>query len=271
MRRILTAAVLVPVAWLVIQRGPAWVFLGLAIAWIAGACWECYGLLEAKGAHPFKLLGVAASVAVAWSFAGRTPSYGLEAPLLAATAASAVAAMRGRVAAAEMLEAVAHTLFPVLFVGLPLGYAIGLRAIPGEDGKDLLTLLLACVILADTAAYYVGSAFGRRLLAPTLSPAKSWEGALGGIGASVAGAILAHLWFYQRLPVGHALAVGALLGTAGIAGDLAESMIKRAAEAKDSSSLLPGHGGLLDRADSLLFAGPALYYYYKLVLEPRPL
>jgi phosphatidate cytidylyltransferase len=266
--RLLTAAVLLPLVWLVIQRGPAWVFLAVAIGWIGGASWECYRLLEARGGRPFKTLGLLASVAVAWAFAGRPPAYGPEAALAVATTGAALAAMRNRDGAGQMVASVADTLFPVLFVGLGLGHAIGLRSIPGEDGKDLLTLLLVCVILSDAAAYYVGRSFGRRRLAPVLSPAKSWEGALGGIAASALGALLAHAWFYQRLPAGHALLVGLLLGIAGVGGDLAESMVKRAAGAKDSSSLLPGHGGLLDRADSLLFAGPALYYYYKLVLGP---
>jgi phosphatidate cytidylyltransferase len=126
----------------------------------------------------------------------------------------------------------------------------------------LLLLVLVCVIFTDVAAYYVGSNLGRHALAPRLSPKKSWEGAVGGLLASVGGAVLAHLWFFQRLPLGHAIALGLILGVAAIMGDLAESLVKRAAGVKDSSSLIPGHGGLLDRADSLLFAGPLLYYYY---------
>jgi phosphatidate cytidylyltransferase len=163
----------------------------------------------------------------------------------------------------EMLASAMGTLFPVLFVGLSLGFLVGLRAAPGEDGEDLLMLLFLCVILADTAAYYVGTSIGKRRLAPAISPNKSWEGAIGGIVASVLGALVAHAWFYQRLPVGHALALGLILGLTAILGDLAESMVKRASGVKDSSSLLPGHGGVLDRVDSLLFAGPVLYYYHQ--------
>jgi phosphatidate cytidylyltransferase len=94
-----------------------------------------------------------------------------------------------------------------------------------------------------------------------LSPKKTWEGALGGVAASVGGALLAHVWFYQRLPIPHAIVLGILLGVAGILGDLAESMVKRAAGVKDSARTLPGHGGFLDRTDSLLFSAPVLYYY----------
>jgi phosphatidate cytidylyltransferase len=103
-------------------------------------------------------------------------------------------------------------------------------------------------------------------MAPVVSPKKTWEGAAGGVLGSVAGALVAHAWFFNRLPVGHAVALGVLLCGAGILGDLAESMLKRAAGVKDSSALLPGHGGVLDRVDSLLVAAPVLYYYWGVFL-----
>ena len=145
-----------------------------------------------------------------------------------------------------------------------------MRFIPGEDGEDLLMLLFVCVVLADIAAYYVGRAVGRRRLAPVLSPKKTWAGAVAGVAASMAGALVAQAWFYQRLAPGHALVLGFALGLAAIVGDLAESMVKRSANVKDSSRLLPGHGGLLDRTDSLLFAGPLLFYYYRWFLGGSP-
>ena len=91
--------------------------------------------------------------------------------------------------------------------------------------------------------------------------------AKGGLAGSVAGALVAHAWFFQKLPVGHALAIAVVLCAAGIAGDLAESMLKRAGGVKDSSGLLPGHSGLLDRVDSLLAGAPILYYYWRVVLD----
>jgi phosphatidate cytidylyltransferase len=150
---------------------------------------------------------------------------------------------------------------------MTLGYLPRMRAIPGEDGADLLLLVLVCVICTDVAAYYVGSNFGKHRMAPRLSPKKSWEGAAGGLLASVGVAVLANFWFFQRLPLGHAIAIGLILGVVAILGDLSESLVKRAAGVKDSSSLIPGHGGLLDRVDSLLFAGPVLYYYYMAFLQ----
>jgi phosphatidate cytidylyltransferase len=209
-------------------------------------------------------------VALAWSFLDAKPVVSAAVPLVVVTAAALVGAMLRRDAPASMLGTASSTLFPVLFVGLTLGCVVGLRSRPGEDGTDTLLLLLVCVICSDTAAFYLGTALGRRRMAPVLSPGKTWEGAAGGLVASVGGALVAHFWFYQRLSVAHALAIGVLLSVAGVCGDLAESMVKRAAGAKDSSALLPGHGGLLDRVDSLLLAGPAFYYYYRLFLEASP-
>ncbi len=113
----------------------------------------------------------------------------------------------------------------------------------------------------------MGTAVGKRAMAPVISPNKSWEGAGAGVAASVLGALIAHFWFYQRLPLFHALLLGGALGMTAVLGDLAESMVKRSAGIKDSSHLLPGHGGVLDRMDSLLFAGPFLYYYYHWFLQ----
>jgi phosphatidate cytidylyltransferase len=185
------------------------------------------------------------------------------------TVATLIAAMTRREDPGAMLEAASATLFPFLFVGLSLAYTVGLRAVDDRAGRDLPLLLLLCLAASDSAALYVGRSLGRHRLAPALSPKKSWEGAVAGIGASVFAAFVAHFTFYTRLTPLHCVTVGVLVGLAGILGDLAESMVKRAAGAKDSSGILPGHGGLLDRADSLLFTAPVLYYYYFLFLD-RP-
>jgi len=268
MRRILTAAILVPVLWCVIKLAPPWAFFLLVAVSTALCAWECYGLLDGRGARPFRVLGTAACLAVTWSFFSGGVPFDAAAPIVAITILAPVCAMARRGDVSEMLDASWSTVFPVVFVGLTLAFPVKLRMLPEEErGRDLLILLLVCTAFADTAAYYVGSAWGRRRLFPAVSPKKSWEGAAGGLLASVGGALLAHAWFYRHLPIRHAVALGLLLGASGILGDLAESMIKRAAGAKDSSALLPGHGGLLDRADSLLFSGPVLYYYYRLFLE----
>jgi phosphatidate cytidylyltransferase len=262
MLRLVSAAVLAPILWATIKLAPASVFCLLVAVAIGIGCWELCRMLDRRGARSFPWLAVAAALAVAWSFTGHEPRFETVLPIVALTTLSMVLAMWRRDDPAEMLGATMGTLFPVVFVGLTLSYLIRLRGMPGEDGADLLILLFICVIFADTAAFYGGSNLGRRRMAPRISPNKSWEGALCGLAGSMGGGLLAHVWFFQRLPIHHALILGVVLGLAGIFGDLAESLVKRAAGVKDSSSLIPGHGGLLDRADSLLFAAPILYYYY---------
>ena len=270
MTRLLTALVLMPVLWVIIKMAPPWIFIGVAVLAISVALWECYRILDGRGAQAFRWVGLAASWAIAGSFLAERPLFGPALPLIAGTMLTLTLAMWRRANPAEMLEASLKTVFPLLFVGLALGYLVGLRAMPGEDGKDVLMFLFLCVISADSFAYYTGKTVGRHRMAPRLSPKKTWEGALAGIAGSLIAALVAHLWFYQRLPLEHALILGLALGLAGMLGDLAESLLKRACQVKDSSHLLPGHGGLLDRMDSLLFAGPILYYYYVFFLQGAP-
>ncbi len=271
MKRVLTALILAPPLWALVRFGPAWAFSLLIAVVIAVAVSEAYGILAARGAQPFRWVGVTCALAVAATFDASTSfdlSLGL--PLTFGTIAIVIAAMAGRDDPAAMLDSIQTTLFPVLLVGLTLGHLIGLRSIGTEAGRDLVFLLAMCVMFADTAAYYVGSAIGRKKMAPRLSPNKSWEGAIAAILASIGAAWLASVWFYPELPLKHALILGALLGPAGIIGDLAESVLKRSGGVKDSGRLLPGHGGLLDRADSLLFAAPVLYYYSMTFLHGAP-
>ena len=125
----------------------------------------------------------------------------------------------------------------------------------------LVLAAMAIVWIADTAAYFTGRAFGRRKLAPQVSPGKTWEGAVGGLVAALAMAALSHFWFFRELPLKFILPLAAVMTVVGVFGDLAESALKRGAGAKDAASILPGHGGLLDRLDSLLFNAPLIYYF----------
>jgi phosphatidate cytidylyltransferase len=258
---------MLPLLWATVKIAPRPVFCVVALITIGIACWECLRMMETDGGRPFKGLGLIAGLAVAWSFLDAPPRFDPELPLMSLGVITMVLAMWRREDTKQMLRSSMHTVFPIAFVGLGLAFTIGLRAMPGEDGEDLLMLLFICVIFADTAAFYIGTLFGKRRMAPLLSPRKSWEGALAGTAASVLAALIARAWFYQRLPLGHALILGVTLGIAAILGDLAESMIKRWAGVKDASRLVPGHGGLLDRTDSLLLAGPWLYHYYAWFLQ----
>lgn len=267
MQRLITAVLLGGFVWIVVKKLPPFWFLGLGVVVTALAAWEAYRMLAARGSEPFRVLGTVACASIAVAFGGAVPGFEPVVPLLAAAAFATVAAMAMRPTPEAMLEAASATVFPVVLLGLPLGYAVALRMIPGENGPDLVLLLIVCVTFGDTAAYYCGRSFGKHRLAPTISPKKSWEGAIGAVAGSLLGGAVAHLWFFQRLPWTHAAAIAVLVSIAGILGDLAESMIKRASGVKDSSGLLPGHGGVFDRLDSLLFSAPVLYYYWRVALE----
>jgi phosphatidate cytidylyltransferase len=155
------------------------------------------------------------------------------------------------------------TLLGVCYCAWLLGHAVWLRGRP--DGPGLTLLALAVTWCGETAAYVVGRRWGRRPLAPRVSPAKTVEGALAQVVVSVAAACLG-IWA-EVLSAAHALTIGLVLGVTGQVGDLVESFLKRSAQTKDAGGLVPGHGGLLDRLDSLLFNVPALYYYSKVFLS----
>lgn len=277
-KRLLTAAVGIPVLFLTIKQGPVWICFVLVSACAALAAREACRLLTTPARRPVTWLAMAGSVIVAFPFLGpggavALPFSGLElTPALMLICLMGTALLVSALGGQDLpraVDAAIATTFVIVFVGLPLGYLTGLRAMDDEEmGRDLLVLLLVIVWVGDTAAMYVGRALGRHRLAPRISPGKSVEGAVAGIVAGMGGALAAHAWWFHRLPTKHALIIGLLLGMAGIAGDLGESTLKRAAGAKDSSAILPGHGGMLDRIDSLLFAGPVLYYYYLAWLRP---
>jgi phosphatidate cytidylyltransferase len=149
--------------------------------------------------------------------------------------------------------------FGFFYVPLLLGHLGLLRALP--NGREWVFFVLLLVMASDTAAYFTGVNLGRRKLYPAISPNKSVEGALGGLAGSLAGAFLARAWFFPALEVADCLCLGLGLGILAQLGDLFESMLKRSFGVKDSGTLIPGHGGILDRLDSLLFAFAPAYYY----------
>ncbi len=162
----------------------------------------------------------------------------------------------------DALGRTAASVFPLLYLGLPIGALVAIRDMRGPQG---LFLLMLTVMVSDTAQYYTGRAFGRRLLAPTISPKKTVEGAVGGFVFGTLLLVVVGRWWLPALPLAMRAVLGALVVALGIAGDLFESMLKRSAGVKDSSALIPGHGGVLDRIDALLFAAPIYYVVLKYV------
>lgn len=146
-----------------------------------------------------------------------------------------------------------------LYVPVLLSHMILLHSMP--DGRRWVLLVLIMTMVCDSSAYFVGTAFGRHRLYPAISPKKSIEGAVGGLIGSVLAALSAHLWLLPQTSWFDCVLVGVLAGVFGQLGDLFESMVKRYANIKDSGTIFPGHGGMLDRIDSLLFSFPAVYAY----------
>lgn len=149
--------------------------------------------------------------------------------------------------------------FGMLYVPILLGYLSLVRS--GPMGVKWLFLMMFIVMSGDSAAYYVGSAIGRTKLYPAVSPNKSVEGAIGGLAGSLAGALLFRMLFFQEIGLSLCLAAAVTVGAAGQLGDLFESLLKRSCGVKDSGTIIPGHGGILDRLDSILFAAPVIWYF----------
>jgi phosphatidate cytidylyltransferase len=166
----------------------------------------------------------------------------------------------------EALPASAVAVLATTYVGMLGGSLIRLRN-DFPDGSKLVFFLLLVVWLGDTGAYYVGKSLGKHKLSPRISPKKTVEGLAGGIAASVITAMIIHFTFFRTFPLLHAIIAGVILSVAGVIGDLAESMWKRSAAVKDSGTLIPGHGGFLDRFDSVFFTAPILYCYWTLIVH----
>ena len=166
----------------------------------------------------------------------------------------------------EALPSSAIAVMATLYVGMLGGSLIRLRG-DFPVGPKLIFFLLLVVWLGDAGAYYTGKSMGRRKLSPRISPKKTIEGLIGGIVVSMIAAVVIHFTFFPEFPLVHAIIAGVILSFCGVVGDLAESMWKRSADVKDSGTLLPGHGGFLDRFDSIFFTAPILYTYWSLIVH----
>ncbi|MFA6957373.1 MAG: phosphatidate cytidylyltransferase [Thermoanaerobaculia bacterium] len=165
----------------------------------------------------------------------------------------------------EALPACAVSVFAVLYIGLTVGASMRLRLDFEPYGGDLIFFLLLVVWLNDAGAYYVGKNFGKTKMSPRVSPKKTVEGLIGGLVVAMITAAVVHFTFFPEFPLPHAMACALLISIAGVIGDLAESVWKRSAGVKDSGAMIPGHGGFLDRLDSVIFTAPILYVYWALL------
>ena len=274
MKRILTALVALPILLYTVWSQTPYFFVVLTAGAIVVALVEFYSIAAKAGCKPQSESGYAAALIVIASFVFDEPVL-----TVAALAALVIWSLGAAIFRPDNLKtalsSVSATVFGVIYVALLAACLIGVRMIPDSATKTLvphlaskmLTMFFAIVMLTDTGAYYTGRTLGRHKLAPRVSPGKTIEGAIGGFVTAVVAGFLCKLTFFPEIPIAHAMALGAALGVIGQFGDLAESLLKRGANVKDSGTLLPGHGGMLDRVDSLLFCAPVLYFYSRLFVS----
>jgi len=264
MRRILTALLLIPPLLTIILLTPPWAFLLLAEAVALVAAHEFFGIARRGGYRPFHIIGYLGTALAVASFYPPAPE-GRWAALCLVVGVGAAALRRGSPGPGTLAD-VAVTVLGAAYAGFLTGSMVGLRlTVPDGVGRSLVFFLLLVVMVGDTGAYYTGKGIGRRPLAPVLSPKKTLEGFFGQLVSSVAVAVAVGPVLLPRLGMLSAAALGLVLALLGVAGDLFESLLKRSAGVKDASSIFPGHGGVLDRLDSLLFSAPALLLYVQYV------
>lgn len=268
MARVLTAVILLPILFAAIwAKSPIW-FAALAMAGILIGLFEYYALTRQGG----EIQGVIAAglILAAYYFHRHDLIPFLISFLVIVELLVQLEKNAGSQDLSPVLTSASINVFGVLYTAVLGGYIIALRVIespvPNMPAK-LLTLFFIVVFAGDTAAYYTGRTFGRRKLAPNISPGKTIEGVIGGLAGNVIAASIAHFTFFPELKIAYAIPLALGMGAAGITGDLCESMIKRGANAKDAGKLIPGHGGLLDRLDSMLFNAPLLYYFYEVWMK----
>ena len=271
--RILTALVALPIliASIVLPSyvpETVWIFVAIAIFALAAGLFEFYTLtkkLELKADPAIAYLG-AAALTVAFIFDAPAKAPDLMIATLAAfvIAVLATQTFRFQVDFTKMLAGVGVTILGVLYVAFLGGFLIATR-MGFENHPYLSTHLLGYFFLvimgADSGAYFAGRTFGKHKLAPKISPGKTWEGLIGGLITAGAFGALATFWFFPELPYQWSVPLAMVMAAVSVLGDLTESAMKRGSDTKDAANILPGHGGLLDRLDSLLFNAPILYYF----------
>ncbi|MBM4383957.1 MAG: phosphatidate cytidylyltransferase [Deltaproteobacteria bacterium] len=279
--RLITAGILVPLVCGVVALGGWWLLLMILVI-TAIAINEFYHLIEAKGAVPVRGVGTAAALAL--PLVAYIGSEYLATVLLSAVLLGLMIAQLRKKQISESLASISETFFGVFYVGWLLSHAIVLRefkmsvagrwggAVAREMHDDVggfyLFFVIAVVIFGDIGAYFTGRKYGQRKLAPEVSPNKTIEGAYGAIAAGIAMAALLKAGFdwvapelSEELSWLAVLLIAPVLAVVGIVGDLVESLLKRDAQVKDTGTLLPGTGGVLDRIDSNLLGIPVMYYF----------
>ena len=260
-KRTFTALPLIGILFVVVQYAPDWVFFLFGQAIIVAALVEFYSLAERKQLLPQKIVGCVMALLVSLTF--YFPAIPLEVALFGGLLLAAVYF----VVTFNTIEKLpffpasfAVTVIGMVYISFPLNFLFRIRS---EAGPFTLYFLFAVIFLGDTGAYFIGKPFGRNKMTPIASPNKTWEGSAAGILFALGGAILARTILLPEVPLWLAAASGVVVHAAAQVSDPLESLFKRAVGVKDSSNILPGHGGFFDRIDSLILSGPLFYFIVK--------
>ncbi len=274
--RILTALVALPIliASIVLPSyfpDTVWIFVGIAVLALAAGLFEFYSLTkkrELKADAGIAYLGAAGlTVAFIVDAPSRAPDLLMMALCIFVIIVLITQTFRFQKDFSKMLGGMGVTILGVLYVAFLGGFLIATRvgfAAHHFLSTHLLGFFFLVLMGSDTGAYFAGRAFGKHKLAPGISPGKTVEGLVGGIVAAAAFGALSTFWFFPELPYAASIPLACAMAVIGVLGDLAESAMKRGSNTKDAASILPGHGGLLDRLDSLLLNAPILYYFARL-------
>ncbi|MBI2846965.1 MAG: phosphatidate cytidylyltransferase [Chloroflexi bacterium] len=261
-QRVLSALVLVPVVLVVIWVGEPVFSVVVAVAALLGL-WEFFALIPLNKKRPLLVLGSLGVILFLLNAHSRDPR--TTAPLVSSLLLLSLVWILLPGQRENAISRWAWSFAAIFYLGWTLSHLILLRNLP--QGGEWVILSLFSTFASDTSAFYSGRALGKHLLAPAISPKKTWEGAFFGFaGSFLASPVLA--WLLKLdISLTHALIIGALVGIFGQLGDLCESALKRSAGVKDASHLIPGHGGILDRLDSVVFTTVVLYYYLLWVIR----
>lgn len=263
LKRCLTAAVAIPVLILLVAKG-AMVGFALVVGLVSVvSLYEYYCMMLPGEKAGTRLTGLAFCLLIAASFYtdGGTTTFTL---IILAFLSLGMISLAGFDGGRSSVEAFNKHITGLVYIPFFLGHLILIR--DSRGGETWIFFLMAVIFAGDIAAYYVGTSFGRHKLAPNVSPGKTVEGSLGGLAANLLVGALFKKCYFPQFGWVQWIGLTLTLGVVGQAGDLFESMFKRSAGVKDSGRIVPGHGGLLDRIDALLFAGPALYYFKRYLL-----
>lgn len=264
MKRIITALIGVPIILAIILFLPALYFALLVAVAVLAMLNEYFRMLEKNNIKPYKLLGYALACLIMVIFYLHMESLIVLYFVIPATILLFSLIQKEEFDAILLRSSM--SMLGILYIGGLSSYLIALRRINGNDklGQELVIFLIGIVWCSDTGAYYIGSLLGKHPLTSRISPKKTVEGAVGGVIAGIIGGILINSLFHWFIRMEECIIISLVISIIGQCGDLVESLIKRALKTKDAGSILPGHGGMMDRMDAIIFSAPFMYFYFYL-------